>query len=166
MKSPDILTNQSQTSTGAPTALVAAPFLSRLFAFLIDAALLGCSHILLLYLSGYLFLKITPLAPSSLFQGFSLFFLVAIFNPFLLAMVYFFTFHAVSGKTIGKIAMGIQVVSVSGEILPPGRSFLRWTGYLVSALPVAAGFYWSVIDKYHDTWHDKLAGSRVIVTSR
>ena len=166
MKSPNITKSQSQLPTGVSTVLVAAPFASRILAFLIDWAILGCIHLLLVYFSGYLLLKITPLDASSLFHGFGLFFLIIVFNPPLLAMVYFSTFHAVSGKTMGKMAMGIQVVSVSGDILAPGKAFLRWVGYLVSALPVAAGFYWAVIDISHDAWHDKLAGSHVIVVGR
>jgi uncharacterized RDD family membrane protein YckC len=166
MKKPDIGGSQFQNSTEVPAVLITAPFSARLFAFLVDWAILGCVHLLLLYLSGGLLLKLTPLDASSLFHGFGLFFLILFFNPLLLAMVYFLTFHAVTGKTIGKMAMGIQLVSSSGEILAPGRVFLRWVGYFVSALPVAAGFYWAVIDRSHDTWHDKLAGSRVVVSGR
>ena len=140
----------------------AAPFVVRFFAFAIDAAILGCCYTILIYLTALLLLRILPLDFAVIARTLGLSLFVLLFIPVVLPMAYFSIFHAVSGRTIGKIIMGIQVVAAANGLLTPGAAFLRWVGYLVSAIPVAAGFFWSVLDREHDTWHDKLAGSHVI----
>ena len=140
----------------------AAPFVARFFAFAIDAAILGCCTALLVGLAALLLLRILPLDFTVIVRTFRFSLFVLLFIPIVLPMVYFSIFHAVSGRTIGKIVMGIQVVAVDNGLLTPGAAFLRWVGYLVSALPVAAGFFWAVLDREHDAWHDKLARSHVI----
>lgn len=154
-------TRPDATVPGAGT-YKAAPFVARFFAFAIDAAILGCCSALLVGLTALLLLRILPLDFVVIARtlGFSLF--VLLFIPIVLPMAYFAIFHAVSGRTIGKIIMGIQVVAAANGLLTPGAAFLRWVGYLVSAIPAAAGFFWSVLDREHDAWHDKLAGSHVI----
>lgn len=150
------------TSFAGSRPYVAAPFGARLLALGIDLAVLGCIYCFLVLLTGLLLLRITPADFTVIVRVFSRFFLFLLIAPVVLSMVYFSIFHAVSGRTIGKIAMGIQVVSAINGLLTPGESFLRWVGYLLSALPAAAGFLWSVLDREHDAWHDKLAGSHVI----
>jgi uncharacterized RDD family membrane protein YckC len=151
-----------QPETAGPPSYKAAPFEARLFAFLIDLSLLGCVYALLVYLTWSLYLKNLPLALDILVSAFCLSVAIFLGLPFLLTMIYFSFLHALMGKTIGKMFMGIQVVSSENGLLSPGRAFLRWVGYLLSAIPGAAGFFWSMIDRSHDTWHDKLAGSHVI----
>ena len=77
-------------------------------------------------------------------------------------MIYFIIFHAWSGQTIGKMIMGIRVVTKDNKLIPTSVAFLRWTGYILSILPLASGFLWSVVDKDHCAWHDRLAQTRVV----
>ena len=150
------------TSLAGTRPYAAAPFGARLLAFGIDLAILGCIYSFLVLLTGLLLFRVIPADLTVIVRVCSRFFLFFLITPVVLPMVYFSIFHAVSGRTIGKIAMGIQVVSALNGLLTPGESFLRWVGYLLSALPAAAGFLWSVLDREHDAWHDKLAGSHVI----
>ncbi|MFH1217870.1 MAG: RDD family protein [Pseudomonadota bacterium] len=140
----------------------AAGFGARFMALMIDSLLLGFMavvslSVLLSGTEGFAFLSLRNL--------FALAALYAIFWPAWLvffAGAYFVVLHSCGGQTLGKIFMGIQVVSTSGSELSMGSSFLRLVGYLLSALPFGAGFLWAVLDKEHSSWHDRLAGSRVI----
>jgi len=77
-------------------------------------------------------------------------------------MAYCTLLHAWLGQTIGKMIMGIKVVTTDNGQTPVGVAFLRWTGYILSLLPLASGFLWAVVDKDHCAWHDRLAQTRVV----
>ena len=77
-------------------------------------------------------------------------------------MAYCTLLHAWLGQTIGKMIMGIKVVTADNGQTPVGVAFLRWTGYILSVLPLASGFLWAVVDKDHCAWHDRLAQTRVV----
>ena len=79
-------------------------------------------------------------------------------------MAYCTLMHAWLGQTIGKLLMGIKVVTTDNRQAPVGITFLRWTGYLLSLLPLASGFLWAAVDKDHCAWHDRLAQTRVVST--
>jgi uncharacterized RDD family membrane protein YckC len=163
-----MMTTSSRAEEWSPATLSGpheyrdASFAARFFALLIDAAILGGLYVCLLLLSGLILFRHAPPDLIVMIRLFALFSVYFLGMPFFLAMIYFSVFHACCGRTIGKMIMGIQVVSVDNGLLPPGRAFLRYVGYFISAIPAAAGFYWSVIDKSRDAWHDKLAGSHVI----
>ena len=53
---------------------------------------------------------------------------------------YFVAFTAVGGQSIGKMALGIKVITQEESAVPIGRATLRTLAYLVSALPLGAGF--------------------------
>ena len=83
----------------------------------------------------------------------------------LLYMIYFTYFHGLNGRTPGKSLLGLQVVTADGSPLSFGIAFLRSVGYLVSSLlfTVPLGFIWIVFDKKKQGWHDKIAGTVVII---
>ena len=146
------------TSDHAPAGF----FARRAMAFAIDSALLAALHY------GFcivLAIALTRTPPAHLFAlaaatvSLALFFLLA---PGFLTMVYSTVLHSCGGQTVGKIFMGLKVVTCNGEPLPPGTAFLRWVGTIVSALPLGAGFLWAAVSRDHATWHDKLTGTKVI----
>lgn len=139
-----------------------ADFLSRAAAMMIDCVFLiilmiGCSLIFAQLV--YLF---PPANFENIFRLFGVTLLLFLAGPFILTLVYFVVLHSFGGQTLGKIFMGICVVSEKGQGLSVGGSFLRLVGYLVSFIPFGAGFLWVVLDKNHSSWHDKLSFSRVI----
>ena len=75
---------------------------------------------------------------------------------------YFMVAVAVTGRTVGKGLMGIHVVGRDGGRLSTTRSVVRTLGYIVSLVPVGAGFWAVLIDADRRGWHDHLAGSRVV----
>ena len=86
---------------------------------------------------------------------------VAVFSS-LVPLLYFVVLIAVTGRTIGKSFMGIRVVRADGRRLSVTRSFVRTVGYVVSLLPLFAGFVWVLFDRDRRAWHDHIAGSRVV----
>ena len=68
------------------------------------------------------------------------------------------------GATPGKFLMGCHIIDLrSGRRPGPGRATLRYLGYLLSALPLGLGFLWVIWDRRRQGWHDKLAGTLVVM---
>jgi uncharacterized RDD family membrane protein YckC len=66
--------------------------------------------------------------------------------------------------TPGKMLMDVEIVSAKTLQRPgPGQLVIRYLGYIVSSLPLGLGFLWILFDKRKQGWHDKLAGTRVIM---
>jgi len=81
----------------------------------------------------------------------------------LLWSMYFVGFTAACGQTPGKKIMGIHVVDENGTSVDWSSASVRFfIGYSVSLLPLGLGFYWALVDKNNQTWHDKIAGTLVI----
>ncbi len=78
-------------------------------------------------------------------------------------IAYFTYFHGATGRTPGKSLLGVQVVSVEGSPISFGTAFLRAVGYIVSSLFLCLGFIWIGFDKKKQGWHDKIAGTVVII---
>ncbi|OGR00422.1 MAG: hypothetical protein A2511_10445 [Deltaproteobacteria bacterium RIFOXYD12_FULL_50_9] len=142
--------------------LPSAGFWPRCMAFLIDAAIISSLHFSCFFILGLsTYQTVLKRFPASL-GAIAVFLILFLFSCHLLAMAYFTVFHAISGQTIGKLCLGLRVVSQEGERLSVGAAFLRWVGYIVSGLPLAAGFLWVVVDDKGLAWHDRLAGSAVV----
>ena len=75
---------------------------------------------------------------------------------------YFVAFTAVGGQSIGKMALGIKVVSQEESAVPVGRATVRTLAYLVSALPLGAGFIAGAMSGDGLALHDRLAHTRVV----
>ena len=138
-------------------------FLSRTIAFIIDIALLSCLHQILFFLLGSRIAQLLAIDPMTFFMvAIPLYILIYLPCFILLSMFYFAIFHAWFGQTLGKMIIGIKVVSENNMAPSLCMAFLRWTGYFLSLLPLAVGFLWSAVDKDHAAWHDKLALTRVV----
>jgi uncharacterized RDD family membrane protein YckC len=77
-------------------------------------------------------------------------------------IAYFTYFHGTTGRTPGKMLFGLQVVSTEGAPISFGIAFLRAVGYFVSGI-FYLGFIWIAFDKRKQGWHDKIAGTVVII---
>ena len=68
------------------------------------------------------------------------------------------------GATPGKLAVGLRIVDAeTGKPPSTGRLVVRLLCYLLSALPLYLGFLWAAIDRRKQGWHDKIAGTVVIL---
>jgi uncharacterized RDD family membrane protein YckC len=79
--------------------------------------------------------------------------------PFILTIWFWLKFQA----TPGKMATNLRVVDAfSGNTLTKGQAIGRYFAQILSMIPFGLGYFWIVIDKKNQSWHDKLAGSVVI----
>jgi uncharacterized RDD family membrane protein YckC len=76
--------------------------------------------------------------------------------------LYFIVMHAVFGQTLGKMIMGIRVVRTDGGKVGPLISALRFLGYIISFVLLFFGFFWIIIDRERQGWHDMMADTVVI----
>jgi len=142
-------------------------FWRRLYAFAIDKFILGFIGMILFFVgTTALGLGISPYDmaadPDALMALGGKVFLLYQAVTLLLDMAYFTYFHGTTGQTPGKRIMGLRVVQETGEPIGLGTGFLRWVGYIVSALPMLMGFLWAGADRRKQGWHDKIAGTVVI----
>jgi uncharacterized RDD family membrane protein YckC len=73
-------------------------------------------------------------------------------------------FWRVYGATPGKIAVAARIVDAeTGQAPSTGRLIVRLVSYIVSALPFYLGFFWAAFDRRKQAWHDKIAGTVVIL---
>lgn len=67
-----------------------------------------------------------------------------------------------NGQTPGKRMMGLRVVKADGSQLNDVDAFIRALGYYVSGMFFALGYIWALFDDQSRTWHDIMAGTRVV----
>jgi uncharacterized RDD family membrane protein YckC len=82
---------------------------------------------------------------------------------FFINVAYFTYFHGATGRTPGKMLLGLQVVSADGTPVSFGIAFLRSVGYLISSAIFNLGFIWVGFDERKQGWHDKIADTVVII---
>jgi uncharacterized RDD family membrane protein YckC len=75
---------------------------------------------------------------------------------------YLTLFTAATGQTIGKMALGVRVVSAGEGPLTVGRALIRVAALLAAALPAGLGLLPVVFDRARRGLHDRLAGTRVV----
>jgi uncharacterized RDD family membrane protein YckC len=119
-----------------------AGFCQRLFADLIDAAILTIAYLILartLHTSGFLFSLLISVAYFTYLEG----------GP--------------RGQTLGKSAMQIRVVSLAdGQPLGYQRALIRDLARILSAIPFYLGYLWMIWSRERQTWHDTLGGAAVV----
>ena len=88
------------------------------------------------------------------------------FTAFALVIInfsYFVLMTKSRGQTLGKMALGIQVVDSSGDIPSVGTILLREIPCkILSALPLYLGYAWAGWDDKKQAWHDHLSKTFVI----
>ncbi len=66
--------------------------------------------------------------------------------------------------TPGKWLLRLRIEDEkTGAPISEKQIYLRLLGYVVSAVPLFAGFFWISFNKRRQGWHDKLAGTVVVV---
>ncbi len=79
-------------------------------------------------------------------------------------LAYFIIPTGIFGRTIGKWVAGISVVDEEGN--KPGVALAiprEMVGRFVAIITFGIGIIWVVFDKKHQGWHDKMAGTYVVV---
>lgn len=146
-----------------------AGFWRRLVAFMIDSTIVTIIFVVLFVIAGLAFFFGAMSADNNAWIN-NLANLKAIFSVVLLIIVfyvainiaYFTYFHGATGRTPGKMLLRLQVYSADGTPISFGIAFLRSVGYFVSSI-FYLGFIWAAFDKKKQAWHDKIAGTVVII---
>ena len=79
------------------------------------------------------------------------------------AAAFFIGFWTRGGQTLGMRAWRLRVERQSGEPVDLPTAALRFAVGVVSAATLGAGLLWMWIDRDRLTWHDRVAGTRVVV---
>ena len=128
-----------------PRPLVYARWPSRLAAALIDFVLVGLPVLAMVLVVDQ---------PT-----------VVVWFAAMFPLLYCLGFWTLDGATPGKAAFGLRVVTATGEPVFPIQGFIRYTGYLVSALAFFGGFLMAFGSRERRGFHDFWAGT-VVVKSR
>jgi uncharacterized RDD family membrane protein YckC len=144
-----------------------AGFWRRLIAFIIDNTIITIIFSVLCMIAAMAFIFGAISGNSDAWitdlidHAYSFSMMISLFYFFII-IAYFTYFHGTTGRTPGKMFLGLQVVSVDGTPISFGIAFLRAAGYFVSAI-YFLGFIWAAFDKKKQGWHDKIAGTVVII---
>jgi uncharacterized RDD family membrane protein YckC len=68
----------------------------------------------------------------------------------------------IGGQTLGRRLTDTVLVRMSTRGFYPLVALGRALMAILSALPFGAGYFWLIVDPYHRTWHDMLAGTVVV----
>ena len=66
------------------------------------------------------------------------------------------------GTTVGGIVCDLKVVRIGGGPLDWGTAIVRALGCFLSLVIAGLGFIWIAVDREHQAWHDKIAGTVVV----
>ena len=88
-----------------------------------------------------------------------------LYQALLLALAggFFAGFWYWGGQTLGMRAWRMQVRRHDGAPLAAGQAALRLAALLLALAPAGIGLLWMLVDRDRLPWHDRLAGTRVIV---
>jgi len=85
---------------------------------------------------------------------------------FLVLGIYFVTCWSRGGRTLPMQTWRMRIVRRDGTPVGAGRAALRYALAWISLLSLGAGFFWAWIDRDRQFLHDRLAGTRIVMTSQ
>jgi len=143
--------------------VVYAGFWLRFAAILIDSAILFVANLVIGFVLGF-FIGLLIVASGSTLNESSTntLNLLSDFVALVLGAGYF-SFYWAGGQTWGMRWLRLRVVDAqTGQPIGVGRAFMRYLGYLLSALVCFVGLIWAAFDPRKQGWHDKIANSVVV----
>jgi uncharacterized RDD family membrane protein YckC len=159
----------TQAPAPAQRAVQYAGFWKRFVAYIIDAIIIGVIEmVILMPLLGLFGLG----ALSSIDRGddvpagFILAFISAYLSAVCLIMIagwlYFALMESRKGATLGKMALGIVVTDMNGNMVTFGRASGRYFGKIISSLTLGIGYIIAGFTQQKQALHDIIAGCLVI----
>jgi uncharacterized RDD family membrane protein YckC len=135
-----------------------AGFVTRMFAFLMDLAIVA----LITTIGGLL---ATLLDDALTNMGVDIKVNMAAIYVFFIPFIwgsYYVMFWSLTGRTVGKWFMGLKVINSDSHPPTVSRSVVRFIGYGISAIVFWLGYVWVLIDEDRRAWHDHFAKTWVI----
>jgi uncharacterized RDD family membrane protein YckC len=84
---------------------------------------------------------------------------------FLVLGFYFVACWSRGGRTLAMQTWRMRIVRSDGASVGVGRAVLRYALAWVSLALLGAGFIWACLDRDGQFLHDRLAGTRIVMTS-
>lgn len=151
---------RKEVIVGFEAASVAAPFILRCGAVLIDYILVLTIPVAALLLGRYVGNDGAKLVSGTLNDtGWLVAALVGASNLVVLPMF--------TGRSVGKMMTGLRIVRIDGSAPSPTRIALRQSlGWLITAFTLGTGFFVSALNRSGRSLHDYLFGTVVIHAER
>lgn len=92
----------------------------------------------------------------TLFQGYLL----------LVCWGFYAWFWVHGGQTLGMRAWRLRLTRTDGGPVGWRAALLRCAAALLALAPLGLGYWWVLLDKDKCAWHDRLSGTRLIVTPK
>lgn len=70
------------------------------------------------------------------------------------------------GTTVGGIICSLRVARIDGQPLGWDTAIVRALGCFLSLVAAGLGFFWIAFDREHQGWHDKIAGTVVVLVPK
>ena len=71
-----------------------------------------------------------------------------------------------NGTTVGGVICNLKVVRLDGQPIGWNTAILRALGCFLSLVAAGLGFFWIAFDREHQAWHDKIAGTVVVLVPK
>ncbi len=143
--------------------VVFAGFWIRFVAILIDSAILFVANLVVGFVLGFFIGILVYASGSTLNESSNTTLNILSYFIALVLSAGYFSFYWAGGQTWGMRWLRLRVVDAqTGQPIGVSRGFIRYLGYLVSALACYIGLIWAAFDPRKQGWHDKFANSVVI----
>jgi uncharacterized RDD family membrane protein YckC len=83
---------------------------------------------------------------------------------FLVLGIYFIACWSRGGRTLAMQTWKMRIVQRDGTPVGVGRAAFRYALAWISLLSLGAGFLWAWVDRDRQFLHDRLAGTRIVMT--
>jgi len=111
----------------------------------------------IVFVAAYFFIALASDTPTGLLR--------LVFYTYLLCVcgAYFVFCWVRTGQTLAQKTWNLRLTDLDGALLRPARAILR---YLLALLSVGSGIglLWALVDPERQFLHDRLIGSRIVVT--
>ncbi len=92
----------------------------------------------------------------ALFQGYLL----------LIGWLFYAWFWVHGGQTLGMRTWRLRLTRADGGPVGWRMALVRYAAALLALAPLGLGYWWALFDKDKCAWHDRLSGTRLIVTPK
>lgn len=149
---------------GTADSTVYGGFWRRFLAVILDAIILSIAMFPIRMLMSMIGLGIAiPRFGATPLETFSAaYFSLATGVSFALAIVYHVYFISQKGATLGKMIVGVKVVTATGGPVSVGRAFGRYFACYLSGLILCIGYIIAAFDDQKRALHDHICNTRVI----
>ena len=92
----------------------------------------------------------------------------ALFQGYLLLIcgLFYAWFWVHGGQTLGMRAWRLRLTRADGGPVSWRTAWVRGAAALLALAPLGLGYWWALFDKEKCTWHDRLSGTRLMVTPK